>query len=417
MAVNQLPDYMGRPIASHHVMAKPFSSVCNLDCTYCYYLSKGSLLQSDTKWHMTDEVLESYIRQNIESQNFPEIVFSWQGGEPSMLGLDFFRKVVEIEANYAKPHMKIRNDLQTNGTLLNEEWMEFLKENDWLVGLSIDGPACMHDLYRVHKDGSDTHAQVMKTLKLLHKYDVGFNTLTAVTNDNARHPIAVYKFLRDIAGSTRMQFIPIVEPSGFENTSPRQRNADSMPVIGSPQSRPGRKGSVVADWSVDPDDYGNFLCRIFDEWYKHDIGRTWIYSFESLVYSALGKDSPLCVFRPSCGFALAMEHDGDVFSCDHFVYPEYRLGNIQESHLSLLVNSLPQIEFGRNKYTRLTRTCLECGFLERCFGECPKNRFVRSPEGEAGHNYLCNGFKKFYAYTDSRIKLLAEEAKKSGIGF
>jgi uncharacterized protein len=417
MAAEKLPAYMGRPIAAHHIMAKPFGPVCNLDCTYCYYLSKKNLLQPENKWCMSDELAELFIRQNIESHNFPEVVFSWQGGEPSMLGLDFFKKVVEIEKKYALQHMKIENDLQTNGTLLDEEWMEFLKENNWLVGLSIDGPAHLHDMHRVRKDESGTHARVMRTLKLLHIYGVPFNTLTVVNNDNARHPLAVYRFLRDEAGSKRIQFIPIAEPVGFEHLSPAHWEANDMPVMGSAKTRPGREGAVVTDWSVGPEDYGNFMCRVFDEWYAHDIGRTWVYNFEALVYSALGKDSPMCVFRPECGFTLAIEHNGDVFSCDHFVYPQYRLGNIRETHISLLVNSLPQVEFGRNKFKNLTKHCLDCRYLSICNGECPKNRFISSPEGEPGHNYLCSGLKKFFAHTEKRVGLLADEIRESGMEF
>lgn len=414
MSPEKQPDCKGRVTATFRAVANPFGPVCNLNCTYCYYPGKESLLQSDNKWRMTDEVLELYIRQNIGSRDIPEIIFSWQGGEPTLLGLDFFRKVVEIEKKYTQPPQKVKNDLRTNGTLLNEEWMEFLKENNWLVGLSIDGPACMHDLYRVHKDKSDTHANVMKSLKLMKTYGVEFTTLTAVNNDNARHPLAVYKFLRDTAGSKHIQFFPVVEPEGFENSSPRQLNVGSMPVMGSLQARPGRKRSRVTDWSVDPDEYGNFLCRIFDEWYKHDIEKTRISSFETLIYSALGKASPLCIFRPACGSEPILEHNGDVFSCDHFIYPDYKLGNIKETPVPIMVNSLPQIEFGMNKSRSLTRECLECEFLERCYGECPKNRIIRSSTGEPWHNYLCSGLRKFFAYTESRVAILAGDAEKCG---
>jgi uncharacterized protein len=410
----ETPTYAGNPVSVFHLMAKPVGPACNLDCTYCFYLSKKQLLNFQHSSIMDEAVLEAYIRQNIESHNFPQVVFSWQGGEPTLAGVDFFRKVVKLQQKYQPPHMNILNDLQTNGTLLNEEWMEFLKENNWLVGLSIDGPKRLHDFHRVRSNETGTHDRVMQSIRLLHRYNIDFNTLTVVNNDNSRHPLAVYRFLRDEAGSKRMQFIPIAEPVNFEETAPQFWPEINIPVMETPAALPGRKESYVTEWSVEPLDYGNFLCRIFDEWYSHDIGRTWIYTFESCVYSALEMTSPLCIFQPDCGACMAIEHNGDVYSCDHYVYPEYRLGNILETHVSMMANSMQQMIFGLNKRKNLTKQCLECRFLSWCNGECPKNRFVRSADGQTGQNYLCKGLLKFFNHAHDRIMLLAEEARRAG---
>lgn len=408
-------NYAGNPVSSFHLMAKPAGARCNLSCTYCYYLCKEKPISNYTSSFMDDTVLEAYIRQNIEAHNFPQVVFTWQGGEPTLAGPGFFKRVLLLQQKYKPQHMEIVNDLQTNGTLLNEEWMEFLKENNWLVGLSIDGPGHTHNLHRINRNGSGTHAKVMQSVKLLHRYGVEFNTLTTVNNDNARHPIAVYRFLRDEVGSKRMQFIPVAEPVNFESVAPQYWAVDTLPVAGTSHAMPGRKESFVTDWSVEPLDYGNFLCRIFDEWYSRDIGRTWIYTFENCVYSALGLNPPMCVFQPSCGACLAIEQNGDVFSCDHYVFPEYKLGNILQNHTSLMVNSLQQVIFGMNKSKSLTGQCLDCRFLSWCYGECPKNRFVRSTGGQPGHNYLCPGLFKFFDHAYERVILLAEKVKQSGI--
>jgi len=395
------------PTVRYHVMCKPIASACNLACTYCYYLSKKELLRQEGGARISDRVLEEYVRQNIQGQtNAPEVVFSWQGGEPTLLGLDFFRKVVGLERRYAPAGVRVENDLQTNGTLLDDEWARFLKDNGFLVGLSVDGPRHFHDKHRRDKAGNGSWDRVMEAAALLRRHGVPFNTLTAVNRDNAREPLAVYRFLRDRVGSTLMQFIPVVEPRGFERTPPQHWPPEEMPTLGSWRAKPGAAESAVTDWSVDPDDWGTFLRVIFDEWHRRDVGKVWVYLFESAVYAAGGDFSPLCSLAPVCGKCLAMESNGDVYACDHYVYPEYRLGNILERPLAEQVFSARQRDFAYRKQA-LTATCLACRFLKWCYGECCKNRFVRTPAGEPGHNYLCAGYKKFFAHVESRARALA----------
>ncbi len=397
------------PTVRYHVMCKPIGSACNLACTYCYYLSKKDLLGQAGDARISDDVLEAYVRQNIEGQTgAEEVVFSWQGGEPTLLGLDFFKKVVALEKKYARAGVRVENDLQTNGVLLNDEWCRFLKENNFLVGLSVDGPRRFHDKYRVDRAGNGSFDRVVEAARLLREHGVRFNTLTCVNRDNAREPLAVYRFLRDKLGAVTMQFIPIVEPKGFERTAPQRWPAEEMPILGTAAALPGTADSFVTDWSVDPDDWGTFLKVIFDEWYKRDVGKAWIYLFESAVYTASGQYSPLCIFAPLCGKCLALEADGSLYSCDHYVYPEYRLGNIMTKPIVELAFSERQRGFANGKQA-LTRLCQSCKFLKWCYGECCKNRFLRTPEGEPGHNYLCVGYKKFFNHVEGRVRELASQ--------
>jgi uncharacterized protein len=393
----------------YHVMCKPIGSACNLACTYCYYLSKKDLLAQAGDARISDDVLEAYVRQNIEGQTgAEEVVFSWQGGEPTLLGLDFFKKVVALEKKYARAGVRVENDLQTNGVLLDDEWCRFLKENNFLVGLSVDGPRRFHDKYRVDRAGNGSFDRVVGAARLLRERGVRFNTLTCVNRDNARDPLAVYRFLRDKLGAVTMQFIPIVEPKTFERTAPQRWLAEEMPMLGTTAALPGTADSFVTDWSVDPDDWGTFLKVIFDEWYKRDVGKTWIYLFESAVYTASGQYSPLCIFAPLCGKCLALEADGSLYSCDHYVYPEYRLGNILNKPIVELAFSKRQRAFANGKQA-LTKLCQSCTFLKWCYGECCKNRFLRTPEGEPGHNYLCVGYKKFFNHVEGRVRELASQ--------
>ncbi len=400
-----------KQIPQFHVMVKPFGSTCNLDCSYCYYLSKEHFIY-DKPGKISDVVLEQFIKQYIEGHGVGNVIFSWQGGEPTLLGIDFFKKVLIYQEKWSNPNIKCDNDLQTNGTLLNDDWCKFLKENNFLVGLSIDGPEHLHDYYRCYSNDEGSFDKVMNAANLLNKYGVEFNTLTTVNRENAKHPLAVYRFLRDEVKSKRMQFIPVANPNEFTEKAAQYINKE-LPLMGSKQAKPGYDNSIATDWSVDPDEFGNFLCRIFDEWYKYDIGKTWIYTFESAVYTAIGMESPVCVFKPDCPFCLVMEHDGSIFSCDHYVYPEYKLGNIMDNHLTRYVYSLPQLNFSSKKRNSLTNYCKQCPVLEYCNGECPKNRFISSPEGEPGHNYLCSGYRKFFEYVKPRIQLLAEDVKKN----
>ena len=398
-----------------HVMIKPGGSTCNLDCAYCFYLSKQTLPGGPGAGRISDEALERFVQQYIAGVTGPEIVFSWQGGEPTLLGLDFFRKVVALENKHAKPGQAIQNDLQTNGTLLNDEWCEFLKTNRFLVGLSIDGPREIHDRYRVTKGGKPTFDKVFNAARLLQRHGVPFNTLTCVNRFNARKPLDVYRFLRNEVGSTYMQFIPIVEHNTFERTAPQTWDPATLPRDGEPAARPGHPDSIVTDWSVDPDDWGYFLCRTFDDWLKNGLGKIYVSQFETLVSQHLGLGSQLCIHSEFCGKGVALEHDGSIYSCDHYVYPEYRLGNILGGRLGDIVFSRGQVQFGYAKNETLPQQCRQCPFLNDCWGECPKNRLIRTATGEPGLNYLCRGLKAFFAHAIPEVERIASELRQQPV--
>jgi uncharacterized protein len=374
-------------LTGFHIMTKPVGPICNLDCKYCFYLEKEKLYPEKTgsspisRWSMGDELLESYIRQYIEAQSIPVITFAWQGGEPTLLGVDYFRKVVALQQKYASGKT-IENAFQTNGVLLDDEWCEFLATAKFLVGLSIDGPQRLHDRYRVDKGGAPTFDKVMRGLRLLKRYRIEFNTLTVVQRDNSQYPLEVYRFLKEM-GSGFMQFIPVVE----------------------------RVADQVAEWSVEPLQYGKFLNAIFDEWVRHDVGRFYVQIFDVALESWLGMQPSLCVFRETCGSAMAMEHNGDLYSCDHFVYSQYRLGNLLERSLGDMVHSEVQTAFGNAKRDTLPRYCRECDVRFACNGECPKHRFTLAPDGEAGLNYLCAGYKAFFHHIDPYMKFMAAELR------
>ena len=395
------------PPRRFHVMAKPGGSACNLDCAYCFYLGKESLRGGPGQGRMSDETLEAFTRQYIEGVTSGDIVFSWQGGEPTLLGLDFFRKALDLQARFARPGQRIENDLQTNGTLLTEEWAAFLKEKRFLVGLSIDGPRELHDRYRVSKGGDPTFDRVFRAAKLLQHHKVRFNTLTCVHRFNASRPLDVYRFLRRELGSTSLQFIPIVEYRGFEHTSPNGVDRENAPLDGSPAARPGHPDSIATDWSVAPEEWGYFLSRVFDEWRSRDFGKVFVNQIETLVARHMGMPAQLCVYGEVCGKCLAIEHDGSVYSCDHFVYPDYRLGNIHEKPLAEMAMSPEQIAFGYAKGTQLPSYCRQCAFLQDCWGECPKNRVLRTPDGEPGLNYLCRGFLRYFEHAVPEIQRIA----------
>jgi len=398
-----------------HVMAKPVGSACNLDCTYCFYLSKADLPNGPGSGRMSDETLELFIRQYIEGVTGGDVVFSWQGGESTLAGLDFYRKVVALEKKYARPGQRIQNDLQTNGTLLDEEWAAFLKENHFLVGLSIDGPRELHDRYRVTKGGQPTFDKVYQAAKLLQRYGVPFNALTCVHRFNASRPLDVYRFLRRELGVTYLQFIPIVEYKSFERTAPQRWDDMTLPKEGDPESRPGHPDSVVTDWSVDPEEWGYFLSRIFDEWLSRDIGKVLVNHIETLVAQHLGMPSQLCVYSEFCGKGLAVEHDGSIYACDHYVYPEYQRGNIHQTPLARMAFKRDQVKFGYAKNEALPQYCRKCAFLTDCWGECPKNRILRTPDGEPGLNYLCSGFKRYFEHTLPEIDRIVAELRKGPV--
>jgi len=388
-----------KALTAFHVMAKPSGPICNLDCRYCFYLEKENLYGKKQDWAMPDPVLESYISQLITSQDSPVISFAWQGGEPTLLGVDFFRKVVAIQNKYANGK-KIENAFQTNGVLLDDRWGEFLAGNQFLIGISIDGFAELHDFYRVDKGRAPTFDRVMRGLRFLKKHQVEFNVLTVVNRQNSQHPLRVYRFLKGI-GAQFMQFIPIVErvakaanPDGLVLISPRDPHT-----------------AEVSEWSVDSRQYGVFLSTIFDEWVRKDVGNYFVQIFDVALESWLGREPSLCVFRPTCGSAMALEHNGDLYSCDHYVYPENKLGNIMEQPLQALVNSAQQRSFGLDKRDSLPRYCRECDVRFACNGECPKHRFISTPDGEPGLNYLCPGYKLFFQHLDPYMKFMANELR------
>lgn len=372
-----------------HVMTKPRGPICNLDCRYCYYLRKESMYPG-SGFRMSDEVLEEFVRQYIESQNTPEVTFAWQGGEPTLMGLEFFRKAVDFQEKYRKPGTRIANAFQTNGTRLDDSWCSFFKDHEFLIGLSVDGPQRLHDAYRVDKGGKPSFNSVMKGFELLKKHEVEFNILTTVHAANASHPLAVYRFVRDTLGVDYLQFIPIIE---------RVQNAD------------GSYSNKVKPHSVTGEQYGRFLIEIFDEWMQRDVGRMFVQIFEVALARWSGMRAGLCVFEETCGNAVAMEHNGDVFSCDHFVEPDYKLGNFMETPLTDLVRSERQARFGLAKRDDLPKVCRECEVRFVCNGGCPKNRFIRTLGGEPGLNYLCAGYKAFFRRINRPMQILASGLK------
>ncbi len=368
-----------------HLLAKPTGAICNLDCKYCFFLSKEKLYPG-SRFRMSDETLESYIRQYVEAQQVPEVNIAWQGGEPTMMGVDFFRKSVEFAEKYKKPHQSLQYSMQTNGTLLDDEWGEFLKEHNFLIGLSVDGPRELHDAYRVNKAGKGSFEQVMRGWQVLQKHGVDFNILCTVHAANADHPLEVYHFFRDELQTQFIQFIAIVErdnDTGFQ------------------------EGSHVTDRSVKAEQYGNFLIRIFDEWVRRDVGRVYVQIFDVALGAWVGAPPSLCIFSPTCGNAMAIEHTGDLYACDHYVEPDYFLGNIQDKPMIELVASDQQRKFGQDKFDTLPRYCRECDVRFVCHGGCPKNRFIQTPDGEAGLNYLCAGYKAFFHHIDEPMKIMA----------
>jgi uncharacterized protein len=372
-----------------HVLAKPTGAACNLACAYCFFLDK-QLLYPDSRFRMSDEVLEAYIRQLIDAHRTPQVTVAWQGGEPTLMGVDFYRQAIEVQRKYARPGMVFENTMQTNGTLLDDEWCEFFKENDYLIGISIDGPRHLHDTYRLDKGGGPTFDRVMRGLRLLQKHGVEYNILVAVNRTNADHPLEVYRFLRDEAKTTWMQFIPVVERIDDEGQTIYQ------------------KGSRVSERSVRPEQFGRFLIQIFDEWVHHDVGNMYVQTFEAAVRNWLRMPSSgMCVFEATCGLGLALEHNGDLYSCDHFVEPDYLLGNIIETPLAEMVASRKQRQFGLEKRGTLPRYCRECEVRFACHGECPKNRFLATPDGEPGLNHLCAGWKAFFHRIDEPLKMMA----------
>jgi uncharacterized protein len=371
-----------------HVMAKPAGPDCNLACRYCFYLEKEALFNSGKVHRMSDEVLEAYVRQYCESQNTPELFFAWQGGEPTLAGVDFFRKAVRFQTQYAAGR-PVTNAFQTNGTLIDNEWCRFLAQEKFLVGLSLDGPRHIHDKFRVDRGSQPTFDRVMKTLKQFKAHRVEFNTLTCVTRQNAAHALEIYEFLKN-TGSTFLQFIPIVERKP-DDAAARLGLKLGLP----PDLAAADTDDRVMPWTVQPRQFGEFLTTIFDQWVRRDVGHVFVQIFDVMLNAWMNLPPPLCVFSERCGESMILEHNGDLYACDHFVYPDHRLGNILETPMAQMAHSAQQKQFGANKADKLPARCRACDLLFACHGECPKHRFLKTPEGEPGLNWLCEGYTLF----------------------
>ena len=381
-----------------NVMLKPAGPSCNLNCTYCYYLEKQKLFTGKT-FRMTDELLENFTRQFIEANEVPVVTFTWQGGEPTLMGLDFFRKAIYYQKKYAGGK-KIENAFQTNGTRLNDEWCRFFTDNNILVGISIDGAEHNHDRYRKTFSGGPTFKRVMKGIELLQKNKVEFNTLSVVNDYNVHYATETYRFLKK-TGSGFMQFLPVVERTSVNNKETELSLI--APIHGNSAS--------LTEWSVGSEDFGKFLIAIFDEWVRNDVARYYVQIFDATLANYVGENPGICVFNGTCGDALVMEHNGDLFSCDHFVYNEYFLGNITDTPLIDLVKSQQQFDFGIDKRNRLPGYCLRCDVRFACHGECPKHRFMLTPDGRPGLNYLCQGYKIFFSHVEPYMEYMAKELK------
>ena len=406
-------------------MAKPTGAACNLDCAYCFFLKKDALYPG-SRFRMSDEVMESYVRQALEAN---QQTIAWQGGEPTLMGLDFFRRAVELEKKYLKRGQPIENTFQTNGILLDDEWCEFLRENRFLVGISLDGPRELHDAYRRDKGGNPTFDKVVAAIRRMQAHHVEFNVLCAVNAVNSQHPLEVYRFFRDEIGAQFVQFIPIVEKEEEGTRGEGRGEILRSPTLDPPDSslgcfpstldpRPSAvlqaadEGAKITDRSVSGEAYGRFLIEIFDEWVRRDVGSTFVTFFDAVLASYVYGESSLCVLRPACGDALVLEHNGDLYSCDHFVEPNYRLGNILETPLAELAGSEQQRAFGQAKSAALPRPCRQCKWLFTCHGERPKNRVLKTPDGEPGLNWLCAGLKAFFEHTEQPMKAMADLLKQ-----
>ncbi len=377
-----------------YVMLKPAGSLCNLACKYCYYLEKQKLYPLDKSKVISDALLEEFIKQYIEAQTMPQVLFTWHGGETLMRPISFYKHALELQKRYAYGR-QIDNCIQTNGTMLTDEWCEFFKENNFLVGVSIDGPQEFHDEYRRTRSGKPSWHEVMKGIRLLQKHGVEWNALAVVNDFNADYPKEFYHFFKDL-GCRYIQFTPVVERT--------VKRADGLTLA------PGmQEGGEVTDFSVTPEQWGNFLCTLYDEWVKQDVGEIFIQLFDATLANWAGVPPGVCSMSGECGHAAVMEFNGDVYSCDHFVYPEYRLGNIRQQTLTGLMYSDRQRNFGKLKTGTLTRQCRECRFLFACHGECPKNRFVRDVYGNPGHNYLCAGYRKFFEHVAADMDFMKAE--------
>ena len=405
-----LPD--PRPMTappSFHVLTKPTGAICNLDCTYCFFLSKEALYPG-SEFRMSEDLHEQYIRQLLESHQTSHVTVAWQGGEPTLMGLDFFRHTLELVEKHRRPGMVVEHTLQTNGTKLDEEWAAFFAEHGFLIGLSMDGPADIHDAQRVDKGGKGTHAKVMRAARLLSDAGAEFNILCTVHALNGDLGKEVYRFFRDEVGAGFMQFIPIIE-----RATPELLEIAEAGWGDSNKARPlyEQKGDLVTSRSIGPEQYGRFLVDIFEEWVRRDVGKVYVQMFDVTLSNFVGGPPGLCIHSETCGRGPALEHTGDLYTCDHFVEPRYKLGNINETHMTELMASPQMLQFGLDKRDTLPRACRECDVRFACHGGCPKDRFRDDPYGEPGHNYLCAGFKTFFGHVTEPMRQMESLLKTS----
>jgi uncharacterized protein len=395
--------------SAYHLLAKPAGAACNLGCQYCFFLSKENLYLARESPLMPDDVLETYIRQLMESSFGPQVEVSWQGGEPMLRGIDFFRRSVALANKCRRPDLRVLHTIQTNGTLIDDEWAKFFKQNGYLVGVSIDGPRELHDAYRVTKSAEGSFDDVIRGWNCLRKHKVDANILCTIHAANADHPLEVYRFFRDELKAEYIQLIPIVERATPETIGLANRGWGGL--RGADRPLYTQTGNLVAKRSVKADKFGKFLIAIFDEWVKRDVGKVFVVTFDVALGSWLGQHNS-CIVSPTCGASLVMEHNGDVYSCDHYVEPDHRLGNVRQTPLADLVLSEKQQRFGQAKYDTLPQYCRKCPVLFACYGECPRNRFIETPTGEAGLNYLCEGYKAFFQHIDGSMRSMADLVRK-----
>jgi uncharacterized protein len=374
-----------------YVMTKPIGAACNLRCNYCYYLEKEKLQTEGSKHKMSDSMLELFTEQYIHAQPGQQVLFTWHGGEPLLPGVDYYKKALRFQQPYRR-EWQIENVLQTNGTLITEEWCRFFKDNNFLIGLSLDGPEHCHDRYRKNVAGKGSFREVMRGLELLQKYKVEFNILSVVNDYNVKYPLEVYHFFKSV-GAQYIQFSPVVE------------RTDSTGMLSFAQKTEG----ILTPWSVPALEYGKFLCEIFDEWVRKDVGETYVTVFDSTLAGYVNSSPGICVYSKTCGHAAALEANGDLYACDHFVFPEYKLGNIREKTITEMMLSAEQNKFGADKWNCLPETCFKCKYLPLCNGECPKNRIIKIEGEKNALNYLCPGLKFYFNHTEPFMKFMSNE--------
>jgi uncharacterized protein len=405
MPDNRTATHRRKALPTYHLLAKPAGAACNLGCQYCFFLSKENLYPARESPLMSEAVLETYVRQLMQSSPGPQVNMAWQGGEPMLRGLDFFRRSVEFAGKYRQPHQRVLHTIQTNGTLVDDEWARFFKDNDYLVGISIDGPREMHDAYRVSKRNEGSFDDVLRGWNCLKKHDVDVNVLCTINAANADHPLEVYRFFRDDLDARYIQLIPIVERATPETIALANQGWGGL--RGTDRPLYTQSGNLVTERTVRPEQFGRFLIGIFDEWLKRDVGKVFVTTFDVALGSWLGQHNA-CIVSPTCGNALVLEHNGDVYSCDHYVEPEHLLGNVRKTALKHLVTTEKQRRFGQAKYDTLPTYCRECPVLFACYGECPRNRFISTPTGEDGLNWLCAGYKAFFQHIDGPMRTMAD---------